>query len=163
MRAAGVNKSAILSACGTYRYQLVREWDNDLPTCAFIMLNPSTADAERDDNTIKKCVKFAQRWGFGCLLVGNLYAYRATDPAALNNRGIDVVGRDNDGALRHIVRVSDRIVCAWGANCPDTWRAPFVRNTLLAGNPDVYALRVTKDGHPGHPLYIRDDTKPIPF
>ncbi len=163
-----MNKAAILSADGRYRYQLTREWDADLPTVGFIMLNPSTADASIDDPTIRKCVKFAQRWGYGRLIVGNLYAYRATDPkdlfaAYLPTPEGDIIGPCNDDWIRRTVRASDRIVCAWGTKSPLDRRAPFVRNTLLHGHPEVRALRITVDGHPGHPLYLRDDAQCVPY
>ena len=65
-------RSAVLSDCGNYRYQLHRTWDESLPKCMFMMLNPSTADADIDDNTIRRCIGFAKLWGYGGLMVGNL-------------------------------------------------------------------------------------------
>jgi hypothetical protein len=157
-----VNKSAILSACGAFRYELTREWDRDLPTIGFIMLNPSTADASNDDPTIKKCIKFAVRWGYGRLLVGNLYGYRATDPRALRS-SVDPVGPENDVSLIRIITASEKIVCGWGVNAVDDWRGPAVKSLIKRFGLPPQALRITKDGHPGHPLYIRDDTPLVDY
>ena len=76
-----VPAGAVFSDDMVYRYRLWRTWDPDLPTCLFIMLNPSTADHEQNDPTIRRCLDFAKQWGYGQLLVGNLFALRATDPA----------------------------------------------------------------------------------
>ena len=77
------NRRAIVSACGKYRYRLSRMWDSKKPCVLFIMLNPSTADHEKDDNTIRRCISFAKSWGYGGLYVGNLFPYRATKPEEL--------------------------------------------------------------------------------
>jgi len=90
---------AIFDITGTHRYLLWRDWDNSLPTVAFVMLNPSTADAERMDPNIRRCLGFARSWGYGRMIIGNLYAYRATDPRVLT-RADDPVGPDNERYLR---------------------------------------------------------------
>ena len=72
------------SRCRRYRYWLRRDWDRALPQCAFIGLNPSTADAQTDDPTLRRCMGFARQWGYGSLLLVNLFGFRATDPAALS-------------------------------------------------------------------------------
>lgn len=76
-------KSAIISECGKYRYSLSRIWDENKANVLFIMLNPSTADGDVDDPTIRRCIGFAKSWGYGGIYVGNLFAYRATDPKEL--------------------------------------------------------------------------------
>ena len=103
-----MTSGATFSDDGVYRYRLWREWDADLPSCLFIMLNPSTADATQDDPTIRRCIDYARRWGFGRLEVGNLFALRSTDPKALYAAD-DPVGPDNDDALMemHEGRASD--------------------------------------------------------
>jgi hypothetical protein len=78
-----VKSGAELSACRTYRYRLWRQWDADLAPVVWVMLNPSTADESADDPTIRKCIGFAQRWGYGGIEVVNLYAYRSPDPRQL--------------------------------------------------------------------------------
>lgn len=94
---------AHLSACGAYRYALRRTWDPARPAALFVGLNPSTADAERDDPTTRRCVRFARDWGFGGLLVGNLFAYRATRPRDLR-AAAEPVGPENDWWLAALAR-----------------------------------------------------------
>lgn len=157
---AEVRRFADLSLDGVYRYSLGRMWDqfgevNSLP---FIMLNPSTADAEKDDMTIRKCVGFARRLGYSGIVVANLYAYRATDPAELKRArrdGVDVVGPHNDTALRLLLRTSLAagcgVVAAWGAHAPDK----RVREVLsMPGSRALCTLGLTAKGVPRHPLML---------
>ena len=76
-------RQAVLDPTGRYRYFLARDWGNG-PRVAFVMLNPSTADAEKDDATIRRCVGFAKLWGFASLGVVNLYGFRCTSPSRLD-------------------------------------------------------------------------------
>ena len=104
---------AVISDCERYRYRLTRRWD-DGPTCTFIMLNPSTADARKDDPTIRRCIGFARREGCAALLVINCFAFRATKPADLF-AAEDPIGPEND---RHIMAASldadGQVIAAWG-------------------------------------------------
>jgi hypothetical protein len=151
------SSTAVVSACGAYRYRLERHWDVGEPLVAFIMLNPSTADAEQDDPTIRRCIGFAKAWGFGGLIVGNLFALRTTKPEALYSHR-DPIGPDNDNHLAAIVRSAETIICAWGTHGAfrDRGRA-FTRRYDEA---NLAALKVTADGHPGHPLYIAAARQP---
>ncbi len=97
----------------TYRFHLSRTWDPAGPVVAFVMLNPSTADAHRLDPTVRRCVGFAAAWGFGALEVVNLFAFRATDPTDLS-RCRDPVGTGNDRVVLEVARRADRVVVAWG-------------------------------------------------
>lgn len=146
------DKLAAISECGRFRYSLWRGW-SDAPPCCFIMLNPSTADGEQDDPTIRRCVSFAQRWGCGELYVMNLFALRATDPKELLKHA-DRVGPDNDSWLKqdHQFKYT---VAAWGVHGELDHRADAVVK-LLEGRA-IYCLGITKDGHPRHPLYVRGD------
>ena len=76
-------KSAEFSPDKVYRYELWRIWDEALPVCMFIGLNPSTADETVDDPTIRRCINFAKEWGYGQLVMTNLFAFRATKPAEM--------------------------------------------------------------------------------
>lgn len=146
--------SAIISNCGQYRYMLQR--DGDLTAtrgpAVFIMLNPSTADADLDDPTIRRCRSFAQTWGCNGIKVVNLYALRSTDPAGLWVHA-DPVGPENDNWLTRIALSADEVVCAWGANA-EAPRAAEVANMLRAAGIRLKCLGTTKSGAPRHPLYI---------
>lgn len=165
---------AVLSDCGTYRYALWREWMTGEGTCLFVMLNPSTADASEDDPTIRRCIGFAQRWGYQRLAVGNVYALRATDPRVLKTAR-DPVGEygllaasprytydnRNDEWLRKLAMDPEtkRVIVAWGANA-DPQRAAAVADVLTAHYFPVEHLGLTKAGAPKHPLYLAADTEP---
>jgi hypothetical protein len=151
-----VHKSAWISPCQRYRYRLQRMWGPGLPV-VWIMLNPSKADASQDDPTIKKCMAFARRWGAGGIVVVNLFAYRETDPVLLKGMRDNIVGPDNDA---HILSETHgrRIIAAWGCDGTLYNRDRHVMQ-LLAGRK-VECLKLTKDGHPWHPLYVKGDTVP---
>ncbi len=123
------------------------------------MLNPSTADAETDDPTIRRCIGFARKWGFQELQVGNLFAWRATDPRELK-QALDPVGPENDRHLMTMSGCADVVIAAWGARGNYRNRAAEVLD-LLEGT--VYHLGLTKQGHPKHPLYLRADTSRVAF
>jgi hypothetical protein len=157
----GVAKAARFSPDGRYRYALLRRWGDDTdPVITFVMLNPSTADAERDDPTIRRCIRFARANGYGCLHVVNLFGLRATDPRALLDAD-DPVGPDNTIYLaRHIAARSVPLVAAWGGHTGDLQR--FVRSRVaqvmdrLGGHTRNWlCLGTTTDGDPRHPLFVR--------
>lgn len=168
-----MNRTAVISDCGLYRYSLTREWGHSgQPSAVFIMLNPSTADAEKDDATIRKCIGFAKLWGCGRLVVGNLFAVRATNPKDML-KAADPVGPDNRDHLERICQhagkeldpgeVRDIVVCAWGNN-----GAYMDQDKTFLGWLDELlvtpkALRISKDGHPGHPLYIPYGTELVEY
>lgn len=152
-----LDAGATFSPCGAYRYRLWRTWDEIAPTVGFTMLNPSTADAAKDDATIKRCLGFARSWGYGGLVVVNLFALRSTDPAALYTHA-DPVGPDNDGHIDQVRASVPMMIAAWGAHGALRGRGAKVLDTL-----DMRHLGLTKDGHPRHPLYLRGDARPMPF
>ncbi len=152
-----VVRSAELSPCGKYRYRLTRTWGAG-PTMAFIMLNPSTADDIADDPTIRRCIGFSKRWGFGSLAVANLFARRCTRPVHLSDPG-DPVGPRNDEVLRAVLTSCDSVVAAWGAH---KLARPRVRALLeMAVDTGVHlsCLGTTRNGAPRHPLYVRGDAE----
>lgn len=121
------------------------------------MLNPSTADERQDDPTIRRCIAYAKRWGYGGLLIGNIFAFRSTDPKGLYATP-DPVGPDNDFWLDKIARQADRVVCGWGVHGAHMGRGERVLWWLRRYKP--MALKITAEGHPGHPLYLRADLEP---
>jgi hypothetical protein len=148
---------ATFDASGAYRYHLWRKWDESRPPVTFVMLNPSAADAERDDPTIRRCIGFARRWGYGQLEVVNLFAFRATSPRELFAAG-DPVGRENEEWLHGVAR-SDALVLAWGN---DGARAPSeVRGHVTSES--ALCLGLTRLTQPRHPLYVPANAAPRPF
>lgn len=144
---------AELSECGEYRYRLSRIWNEAKRPLTFIMLNPSTADAEVDDPTIRRCMGFAEREQAGGVIVVNLYGYRATKPLDLF-QATDPIGPGNDRALKRAAREAKSIVCAWGANAPMK-RVAYV--CALLDRHQLFCLGTTALGAPRHPLYLRRD------
>jgi hypothetical protein len=157
---------ADLSPCGTYRYRLWRRWGTGCDV-AFVMLNPSTADASVDDPTIRRCMGFARSWGFDGVEVVNLYAYRATKPKILveaRGAGIDVEGPGNAQAWRAagLYPGQRTIVAAWGANCHLSG-LPASRAFWDVCPTGYKCLGITKSGDPRHPLYVRADAPLVAF
>jgi hypothetical protein len=155
-------RSAIISECGLYRYRLARTWDADLRPACFVMLNPSTADAFRDDPTIRRCVGFARRWGLGGIVVVNLFALRAADPRALL-KATDPVGPDNDRHIAAVAESAGATVVAWGAHPMAARRVEAVTSVLLDRAVFVSCLGTTGTGQPRHPLFVRADEMLRPF
>jgi hypothetical protein len=183
-----LKRDADLSGDGLYRYKLSRIWD-ERPVCVFIGMNPSIADADRDDPTARRMMSFACDWGFGGIEVYNLFAAIATSPGLLFSRDVtwhnpklpgqpvlasielpgpaDPVGPKNDVFLLRAVTQEHvgMIVAAWGAtvsiNPGFTHRAREVEEMLKGVDMDCLAL--TKDGEPRHPLYTPAIIKPIPY
>lgn len=151
-----------------YRYALHRDvsraplelpFDPPRRTCLFLMLNPSTATATLDDPTIRRCIAFTRAWGFTDLQVCNLFAFRATNPDELSAVTVDPIGPDNNAAIVRIAALAERIVCAWGVKGKHLARGQAVRKLLA--DRDLWALRLTKEGHPEHPLYMPSAIQPF--
>jgi hypothetical protein len=151
------DSGAILSSCNLYRYWLWRIWDRAKPLLVWVMLNPSTADANVNDPTILACIDFAKRNGYGGFIVVNLFGWRATNPAELQ-KVIDPVGPENDSFIFEALSKADRIVCAWGAHRFARSRAREVLDVMTLAGLEVMALQINQDGSPKHPLYVRRDT-----
>ena len=157
------DKDAIISDCKNYRYVLYRKikCQSEKSLC-FICLNPSTADAENDDQTVKRCMGYAQRWGYGDLYIVNLFAWRATDKNVLLREPESKVGRYCDHYIDKYVTACDTTVAAWGTFVSSRkllWRA----EEISARCGKLWALDITKKGHPRHPLMARGDLDPVEF
>lgn len=194
-----IQSGAQISPCGKYRYRLWREWrlgnstqwdmwteDDGSPaldgsghqigeplSCVFVMLNPSTADGEQDDPTIRRCVAYAKAWGYDRMEVVNLFAWRATDPKELLavDADDDPVGFENDKAIQKAIFGAGIVVCAWGVTgChlgqDETalgWIADAVEVMSDEREIPVTALKLTKEGFPAHPLYLASHLRPKPY
>jgi hypothetical protein len=147
-----MERSALFSTCGTFRYRLGRRW-REGPRVAFVLLNPSTADELVDDPTIRRCIGFAMKEGFGGLEIVNLYAYRATNPVDLRRAGYPV-GPENDKHIAAAVRDCKWVVVAWGVQAGDSVRPNAVLDILRQLQKATYCLRTTLAGYPEHPLRL---------
>jgi len=153
-----VERTALFDATGVYRYRLGRVWAPLFPRrCAFLMLNPSTADERIDDPTIRRCIGFAQSWGYGALDILNIFAYRSTDPGVLD-RVEDPVGPENDRHIREVVGNPrcELVVAAWGVHGTCRNRNSEVLKILPE---NTMCLGFTKERHPKHPLYVPGDAR----
>lgn len=167
--------SAIISPSGVYRYRLDRFLFDSLAEtpedaigrrAVFVMLNPSTADADTDDPTVRRCMDFARRIDCDTLTVVNLFAWRATDPKELLDRhrkGYEIVGKDTDEYIRQATESASEIVVAWGATIEKFGkfgrkRVNQVLDILTWHGGPVWCFGATKALHPRHPLYLAKDT-----
>ena len=156
-----LTKTAHISPCGTYRYNLTRDWGEGLGRVCWIMLNPSTADADVDDPTIRRCIGFTERWGYGGMEVVNLYALRATNPEELKNHPDPIPLMTGLSEVARAVGRCDLTICAWGVHGGHKNRGPAAARILRTPGNLLYTLRLTKDGHPAHPLYLPSHLKPF--
>lgn len=200
-----MKRETVFSPCRRYRYTLWREWGprplgfqfDPHPDyypgrpdqyVQFVCLNPSTADERQDDPTVRRCVDYAKRWGFGALCVTNIFAWRDTDPEAMRkvptpvshgnvevgtaesaNGSITWVTDANDHHLVEVASKASLLVCAWGKHGEHLGRGKRVAEMFKKCRdprwhfPRLHCLKVNKDGSPQHPLYLSADLLPIPF
>jgi len=150
---------ARFSKCRRWRTLLWRRWDATRPAANFLMLNPSTADETVLDPTCARARDFAERWGYGALLVTNLFAWRATDPLAMR-AAADPVGAGNDRAIVQAARAASLVVCAWGNHGAHLGRSSAVRQRLRDAGVALHVLRLNANGEPAHPLYLPSALQP---
>ena len=149
---------AEISPCGLFRLRLWRRWSAD-GWLVFVMLNPSSADARRDDATLRACISFAKAAGCGGLEVVNLFSLRATDPRALKHAA-DPVGPGNDDAIVATAARPSTVVCGWGRGGALLGRGALVSGRLRQMGIRLHHLGLTKDGAPRHPLYVARSVAP---
>ena len=167
MNLTSEKRSGVFSENRAYRYTLKIVWDESLSLCQFIGLNPSTADEIQDDPTLRRCKGFARSWGFGGIVMTNLFAFRDTDPEAMKAARWPIgetlycheYKNRNDFWLRHTHGICDLTVAAWGNHGAHLDRATCVAG-LLSG---MKCFRLTMAGQPEHPLYMPRATPLIDF
>ena len=148
-----MRSSALFSDCGRYRYLLSRRWGEG-EQCAFVGLNPSTADSTNNDATVRKCMQFAHAWGFAGITLVNLYARRCRYPQALSTSN-DPVGPDNDHWLSHVVDGASLAIAMWGNHGTRVYNDGVRRDILVTKrHSDWRCFGLTKLGAPKHPLYL---------
>jgi hypothetical protein len=151
---------AEFSRCRRWRYLLWRRWDEAKPAANFLMLNPSTADEVKLDPSCTRARVYAERWGFGALIVTNIFGWRATDPEEMKSVR-DPVGRGNDAAILRAAREAAIVVCAWGNHGSHLERSSKVLEFLKSNAVELSFLRIDKTtGQPAHPLYLPGTLEP---
>ncbi len=153
---------AQFSACRRWRTLLWRRWDAARPVANFLMLNPSTADERVLDPTCARARDYAERWGYGALLVTNVFAWRATHPGGMK-AAADPVGVGNDAAILRAARHAQLVVCAWGNHGLHLARSGAVQRLLRGAGVALHVLRLNANGEPAHPLYLPGRLRPRPW
>lgn len=153
--------AAVHDSARTYRYVLARQWKPG-PVLVFVMLNPSTATAFESDPTITRCERRARLLGYGGIIVVNLFAFRATDPAVMM-AAKHPVGPANDACLTEFCTPDATVIAAWGRDGNHLGRASTVTTALADAGVSLQCLDVTKGGEPKHPLYLPLTLKPVPY
>lgn len=161
-----MERSAVLSECQTYRFQLIRQLERESPdaarvsargTIGWILCNPSTADAEVDDQTVKKCWRYTLAWGYGSMMFVNVNPYRSTNPKLQRTPPENILVA-NDSWLAYSMGQCPYVIAAWGDGAIPELAQRAVK--LLHPIGPLHALHVTKSGNPGHPLYLPGDAQP---
>ena len=150
---------ARFSRCRRWRTLLWRRWNHALPVANFLMLNPSTADERQLDPSCTRARVYAERWGFGGLIVTNLFAWRATDPDEMK-AAREPIGRGNDAAILTAAREAALLVCAWGNHGAHRGRSETVVALLRGAGIDLHVLKMNGAGEPAHPLYLSGSLQP---
>jgi hypothetical protein len=156
-------RGAVLSPCRRYRYHLWRAFGNVSHRCVFVGLNPSTADENLDDPTIRKCVGFAKRWGFGAIDMLNLFAWRSTDPNGLLEAE-DPIGPDNQATAIRVLGEAHRIVWCWGHHNARIRKLVHARTLddrwiAIPKACDAGTFGRNQGGSPRHPLMLAYTTR----
>ncbi|HEU4345908.1 MAG TPA: DUF1643 domain-containing protein [Candidatus Binatia bacterium] len=187
-----MKRETIFSKDRKYRYTLWRDWSEQMKDgthftedphldyypgkretyVQFIGLNPSTADEKNDDPTVRRCIDFAKRWGFGAMCMTNAFAYRATDPKVMLAQA-DPVGPDNNVHLVNVAKEAGLVVACWGNNIdgvtmPIACLGPtpvcmVIGADMRINKIQLHHLGLTGLGHPKHPLYLKKTTIPTPW
>ena len=159
---SAIKRSAQFDSTRQYRYRLDRHWNGARPPISLIMLNPSRADHQQDDPTLRRCIGLAQAWHYGSLIVVNLFAYCTASPKVLNSVE-NPVGDRNDAFILQACEIGACIVLAWGNWGKLHGRDRHVLNLLAPHRDRLYCLGTNRTGQPRHPLYMPRYTRLIPW
>ena len=149
-------RAAIFSKDRKYRYVLKRIWDDKIKSCLFICLNPSTANEIEDDPTIRRCIGYANSFGYGGMVMVNIFAYRSTNPKKLKKVN-NPIGKENNKYIEEMCLKADKIILAWGNNGELNNRGDIVIKELQQ-RYKLYCFGMNKSGQPKHPLYLPKKT-----
>jgi hypothetical protein len=156
-----IPSGAIFTDERTHRVYLWRIWDRTKPLVMFILLNPSTANETLDDPTVKRCIGFAKRWGYGGVFMCNVFTLVSTDPKALNKEQNIAMGASL--AMRVIREKCDKAIAGWGTYVTQVRQWEDRVERIKRDLSPLYCLGLTQDGHPKHPLYLPYNTPLIEY
>lgn len=158
-----MDKSAYISLCRQYRYYLTRTWGPG-PKAMFVGLNPGMDDPETDDLAVRRCVNFAKRWGYGGMIMVNLFSFRASETIDMMVAD-DPIGPLTDNTILTLLPMVGIVVCVWGPHGGRFGRDRKVIDLLLGlgGVKPLYVLGRNSDGSPKTPLYLSAQTLPEPW
>jgi hypothetical protein len=153
-----VKSEAVFSEDKKYRYELTRVWDDSKPKIGFVALNPSVADETENDPTIWKLVRSADGWGYGGIVIVNLFALVTSSPEAMKVAS-EPIGDENDKYLSKMSKASDleKIVAVWGDDGVHLNRAEQVKKMFS----QLWALKISESGQPRHPRFLKSDVEPF--
>jgi hypothetical protein len=155
---------AVYSECDAFRFLLWRRWKPG-PIAMFDMLNPSTATHLELDPTLRRCKGYALAWGYSGFVIGNLFAFRATEPEDMK-RAADPIGDGNDGVVitkaRQVIAEGGVVVCGWGTHGIFMNRCLDFKATARRQGIKLHYLKLTsgKVPQPSHPLYLKSELTP---
>lgn len=145
-----------------FRFTLGRTWDRDSGRACFVMLNPSTADEQQDDPTIRRVMRFARDWGYGGVDIVNLSPVVSSNPDDILKRWPPSIAyRTNRAEIVRQANAAEIVVLAWGAH--KVADLPSMSHDLRLPWDLAHCLGVNANGSPKHPLYVRADTQPQPW
>lgn len=153
-----VDQGAVFSPDNRYRYTLWRVWDKSIEQVLFIGLNPSIANADHDDPTVRRCIGFAKTWGYGGMWIANIFAFISSSPRYIQQVA-DPVGPDNEVWIKLLVNSFSLVIACWGNRGNDPHRNQFIASL----NRPLHCLAMTSSGNPAHPLYLPATATPIDF
>ncbi|HEV8062732.1 MAG TPA: DUF1643 domain-containing protein [Gemmataceae bacterium] len=154
--------TATFSPCRTYRYTLTRTWSEQAPTVCWILLNPSTADEHKLDPTLRRCLGFSRDWGFGSMVVVNLFAFRSPYPPHVYAAD-DPIGPENDRHIRRMAKKANKVIVGWGVHGTLLSRGESVATLVAQCKVQAWCLGTTKASHPKHPLYVAAATELVKY
>jgi hypothetical protein len=156
-------KGAVFSDCGKYRFMLWRVWDEFAPKVLFVCINPSKAGVCVDDPTVKRCIGFAKRAGYGGLYLVNLFGLVSTDPAGLFANTNPTGNPDNDNYIHKAAAQCTNVIVAWGEDGSHLGRDHEIIRLLKTWFPQILCLEKMVSGQPRHPGRLSDSCVPMLF
>jgi hypothetical protein len=156
----------VFSSCKRYRYLL--RWpanESGAGVALFILANPSTATAEKTDQTVARCIAYATRWGYEWCEIANARAWRETNPKLVPADPL-AIGPENDEFVKAAAAAAGIVICGWGQLAGD--RAPVLLDLIRKAGKVPHALALNDDGTPRHPLArgklaLPRDLRPVPM